>query len=115
MQYDLCEIYAKTEDGTDPETLEAVDGHQRRIAITPIGDRRAVEMVATGRYQRQPTHQGLAEYDGDLQPMRYVKRLRDEAYFYIVSTRPHGRFSPGARHAKKLRLILSYDASGLDL
>lgn len=109
MQYDACQVYEKTEAGTDPETWQQADTTTLRIAITPLPERKAIEMVATGRYNRAPTHTGLADWSEALQPMRLLKRIRDGAYFYIESTRPHGRVNRGATHARQLRLTLSYD------
>ena len=112
MVRDPCEVARKTDSGTDPEPWSHVDNSTRLIAISSISDRRAIEATATGRYSRTPTHTALAGYDAELQPLRMLKRVRDGAYFLILSTRPHGRPRRGATHAPQVRMMLAYEEGG---
>ena len=106
MTFSRCRLYRKTESGTDPEPWEEVDGHTRRIAISPImSARKAIEEGA--RLGINVTHTGRAAWDDEYESNRLLKRLDDDRYFLIVGVMPVGRVRRGATHAPKARLSLS--------
>ena len=106
-----CDLYRKTAAGTDPEVWEPVDGHARRLSVSPVSsDRRAIEMMARSG-GREITHVARGEWDDEFEANRLLKRRSDGKYFQIVSMVSVGRPRRGAGNAPRVRLNLSVDTT----
>jgi len=103
---DNVRIAKKGEAGTTPELWVPV-GNMRRIALTRMSDRSALEAgAAIDAPGYQPTHRGLVETSADYRVGRILVRKEDDANYYILRTLEVGR-RRGGTGSRYMQLVLS--------